>query len=167
MTSILRSLSVLMAIVILLSACRKDTATSKYDFRDALVGTYTCTIHQWQYAELGFPPSYTTTYRDSLIGTDTLVVTKLSTDTTSVMVKGRLYTTINKSDPSAIIRFKTVPTSYSLVFIPTKTASSSAISFPTIPTSTPTEYPIAVKKYTDQISLRFEFQFGRLKGLNY
>ena len=102
MTSILRSLSVLMAIVILLSACRKDTATSKYDFRDALVGTYTCTIHQWQYAELGFPPSYTTTYRDSLIGTDTLVVTKLSTDTTSVMVKGRLYTTINKSDTTAL-----------------------------------------------------------------
>ena len=92
----------LFAALLLLSTCRKDATVPKYDFRDALVGTYTCTIHQWQYAELGFPPTHTTTYRDILIGSDTLLVTKVSTDSTSVIVKGRIYSTINKSDTTAL-----------------------------------------------------------------
>lgn len=101
MRKLIKTSFILPSLFIFLSiaACKKP---SQADFRDALVGTYSCTIHQWQYYRIGQPPNTTTGYFDSIIGTDTLVVTKSGSGNT-IVAKGTAFSSLDSMTASTVI----------------------------------------------------------------
>ena len=84
----LKNIAMLLCIILVsvMEACKKNHGP---DFRDSLVGNYSCIEHLYNWSIYPNPPVGSST--DSIIGPATVSVSKLSTDDSSIVVNGTTF----------------------------------------------------------------------------